>query len=211
MKYPTVFDTHAARISSAGLSASAGFSAFDTDWKRILNDGLSAFDTDSERNSTTSRENRFHFHSRTGRAASLIVLLFGITICAARANAQGGVSIWLGAGTVQEETRSVTAAAQLDIPVVPLALRPELFWVSPLEDDQSSALLLNGVFEFGLPGVSPYVIGGWGWHGLGESDIETGPSIGAGLRLGLSSFGVFGQIRHHQPLDANSVAIGVTF
>jgi hypothetical protein len=139
------------------------------------------------------------------------VLVLGITICADGSRAQAGVSFWLGAGTVQEETRSVTAAAQLDIPVVPLALRPELFWVSPLEGDQSSALLLNGVFELGVPGVSPYLIAGWGWHGLGEGDTEPGPSVGAGLRLGFSSFGLFGQIRHHQPLDANSVAIGVTF
>jgi hypothetical protein len=131
--------------------------------------------------------------------------------CTTKSFAQGGVSVWLGAGTMNEETRAATAAAQLDIPLIPLAPRPELLWVSPFESDQSSALLLNGVFDFGLPGVGPYLIAGWGWHGLGESDSDQGPSVGAGLRLGLSSFGLFGQTRHHQPLDATSVAVGVTF
>lgn len=150
---------------------------------------------------------------RTGCRSKLIACLLAaicISVSVSHVHAQG-ISVWLGAGTVNEESRIATAAAQLDLPVIPLAARPEFFWASPLESDASSALLLNGVFDFNLPGVSPYLIAGWGWHGLGESDSDQGPSVGAGLKLGFPSFGLFGQIRHHQPLDASSIAVGITF
>ena len=144
------------------------------------------------------------------RSLFIIILLLLIAVAGA-AHAQGGVSVWLGAGNLGDESHEAYGAAQLDAPLIPVAPRAELLWVSPFGGDQSAAAILSGVYELGLPGISPYLIAGWGWYGLGEVDTDQGVSVGAGIRLGPPNLGVFGQIRRHQSLDETALSVGVTF
>jgi len=99
-------------------------------------------------------------------------------------------------------------------------------------NSQIYSLTANGVLTLtGTPIVAPYLIGGFGYYndhyrvvvsgasvaaGGSTSNNNTGINGGGGIRLGIASFGLFGEIRYHyvfngpHPIELIPITFGVT-
>ncbi|MCC6317624.1 MAG: hypothetical protein IT361_08030 [Gemmatimonadaceae bacterium] len=146
-----------------------------------------------------------------------LIHVLGMLIASAGTAEAQGVSLWLGAGRPNGDSTSITlrnsevyVGLQVGLPVVPVAVRVE--GMTSLSDFGSAprSFIANAVLPLRLPGVQPYVIGGYGAYSYGEPLEVRGVNYGAGVRFGLSRTGVFGEVRRHQRLDRNVVTVGIT-
>jgi len=135
------------------------------------------------------------------------------------------------------------ALVDLGLPLVPLGFRVEGAWhqlgsksflvpdgeggaTTESEKARVIAVTLNATYAFGpQPVIKPYIIGGVGGYNVkfepsnGSSFSETrfGINLGAGLRVQLTGFSTFAEIRWHDVFTTGSsvqmlpVSVGVTF
>lgn len=129
------------------------------------------------------------------------------------------------------------ALVDLGLPLVPLGFRVEGAWhqlgtkdtpngISPSEKARVIAVTLNATYAFGpQPLIKPYIIGGVGGYNVkfepsdaaSFSETRFGINLGAGLRVQLTGFSTFAEIRWHDIFTTGSstqmlpISVGVTF
>ncbi len=135
------------------------------------------------------------------------------------------LSLWLGAArpvardSLEQGFRSLrnvdlTAALQLEAPLLPVALRADFSVASQSGGDFADGrrnAIVSAVVPLRLPVVQPYAMAGYGVYDWGRPLERRGVSYGAGVRLQLGGLGLFGQLRRHAPLDRSIGTIGVVF
>ncbi|HEX6815329.1 MAG TPA: porin family protein [Gemmatimonadaceae bacterium] len=129
------------------------------------------------------------------------------------------------------------ALVDLGLPLVPLGFRVEGTWhqlgskdtpdrISPSEKARVIAVTLNATYAFGpQPLIKPYIIGGVGGYNVeyepsglhSFSETRFGINLGAGLRVQLTGFSTFAEIRWHDIFTTGNsvqmlpISVGVTF
>lgn len=106
---------------------------------------------------------------------------------------------------------NAVAAAQVDVPLLPLAVRGDAMLVGWNSDAGPLSLSANLVLPLRLPVVTPYVIAGYGKYGVGSAQTMKGWNAGAGVRLGVGRVGVFAEARRHQVYARDAYSFGLTF
>lgn len=156
-----------------------------------------------------------HFHMRLRYVVLAAALLTG----ADQANAQG-ISLWLGAGrpvadsgALRIKNSDLYAAAQFDVPVLPVAVRVEgMLAAGGSIRTNPRSYFASAVVPLRLvPGITPYGIAGYGAYSYGKNSEERGYNWGGGVRLGVGRTGFFGEMRRHQVLNKTQATIGMTF
>lgn len=146
-----------------------------------------------------------------------IPLIAALTFLSLEAGAQNPLSLWLGAGRSVRDSGSVTlrtsdlsVGLQLDLPLLPLAFRAEGKVAGSNIIDGPRSWFANAVVPLRLPGIQPYLIGGYGVYSKGTPFEEKGLNYGAGARIGLGRLGLFGEMRRHDKLHRTTGTIGIT-
>jgi hypothetical protein len=155
---------------------------------------------------------------RTRRWLFVSMVMCALLPVAARAQSRA-ISLWLGAGrTVDKDSISFSlrnldayGAVQLDLPLFPVALRADVTFAGGDLRDGRRNVIASAVVPLRLPVIQPYAMAGYGIYDWGKSGEERGFSYGAGLRLHLGGFGLFGQLRRHETLDRSVATLGVVF
>jgi hypothetical protein len=138
------------------------------------------------------------------------------SVAAAQARA---ISLWLGVGrpvrsdSISFSLRNLDAygALQLDLPLLPVALRGDVSFAGGDFRQGRRNVIASAVLPLRLPVIQPYAMAGYGIYDWGKALEDRGISYGAGVRLQLGGFGVFGQVRRHEPIDRSIGTIGVVF
>ena len=176
--------------------------------------------------------------------AAVTSLAFAVPVSAQLASSPARFGIVGGAtfpvGNLSDFTSSgwhAGALVDLGLPLVPLGFRVEGTWhqlgskdtpngISPSEKARVLAVTLNATYAFGpQPLIKPYIIGGVGGYnvkfepsGAGSfSETRFGINLGAGLRVQLTGFSTFAEIRWHDIFTTGSsvqmlpISVGVTF
>jgi len=134
-----------------------------------------------------------------------------------RAIAQSGLTFWAGIGASAQAGKVVfnkdakQLGVQLGFPVIPLGVRAEGLLFGSGFDANAISYSINGVLQMRLPIVQPYLIIGEGRYALSKSEKVTGFNAGVGARVGIGRFGVFGEVRRHDPIGRTVSMLGVTF
>lgn len=148
-----------------------------------------------------------------------LVLATALVMSGREMQAQG-ISLWLGAGrpvadsgALRIKNADLYAAAQLEAPLLPVALRVEgmvsagnSIRTNPRSYFASAVVPLRLV-----PGITPYGIAGYGAYSYGKDREERGYNWGGGLKLGMGRTGFFGEVRRHQVLNKTQATVGMTF
>lgn len=154
------------------------------------------------------------------RLSGLVVLGMLIPAMSSPAAAQSrAISLWLGAGrpvrsdSISFSTRNLDAygAVQLDLPLLPVALRGDVTFAGADFRQGRRNVIASAVLPLRLPVIQPYAMAGYGIYDWGKAGEDRGLSYGAGVRLQLGGFGIFGQVRRHEPIDRSIGTIGVVF
>jgi hypothetical protein len=147
----------------------------------------------------------------------LRLLALALAIVAPAAHAQG-ISLWLGAGrpvsdsgALKFKTSDVYAAAQFDVPVLPLALRVEGMVAGSNIRSAPRSYFASAVFPVRLGVLTPYGIAGYGAYSYGKVQEVRGYNYGGGMRLGMGRTGFFAEVRRHEKLNKTQGTIGMTF
>ncbi|MGQ0649951.1 MAG: hypothetical protein ACT4P7_20560 [Gemmatimonadaceae bacterium] len=150
------------------------------------------------------------------RFKRVLPLLGLLTVSAGSAGAQG-VSLWLGAGrpvgdsgAVSFKTSNLYAGVQLDVPLLPIALRAEGLMTGTDFKNAPKNYMASAVVPLRLPGITPYAIAGYGAYSYGKPAEVRGYNYGAGVRFGLGRTGLFGEVRRHDKLNKTVGTIGIT-
>jgi hypothetical protein len=159
-----------------------------------------------------------HTMTRIRRYLLLAALAGMAAPLAAEAQARP-ISLWLGAGrqVVRDSSLSLWreldayGAVQLDVPLMPIALRADASIGGGDARNGTRNVSASAVLPLRLPIVQPYAMLGYGIYDWGRPLEQRGVSYGAGVRVQLGGLGVFGQLRHHRPLDRSVGTIGVVF
>lgn len=151
------------------------------------------------------------------KCSHLVVLATASCILSSDAAAQGGLSVWIGAGTSVRDSADISLrrsdlsiGLQLDVPALPLALRAEGMAATSDIFSGPRSWFVSGVLPLRLPAIQPYLVGGYGVYSSGTPLEEKGLNYGAGARLGLGRFGLYAEIRKHEPLRRTMGTIGIT-
>jgi hypothetical protein len=127
-------------------------------------------------------------------------------------NVGGGHSaVRRSAGDAGGSELNVVAAAQLDVPLLPLAVRADAMLVGWNSNAGPLSLSANLVLPLRLPVVTPYVIAGYGTYGVGSAQKMEGWNAGAGVRLGVGRVGMFAEARRHRVYARDAYSFGLTF
>jgi hypothetical protein len=128
-------------------------------------------------------------------------------------NVGGGHSAPRNGATATSTRRPLNAiaAAQLDVPLLPLAVRVDALLVGWSDDTGPLSLTGNLVLPLRLPVITPYVVAGYGHYGVGSERRREGWNAGAGVRLGVGRVGVFAEARRHQVFARDAFSFGLTF
>ena len=153
------------------------------------------------------------------RISRVLPLAVAGLLCAVSAPAGAQrVSLWLGAGRPVGDSGAVTfknstlyAGVQLDVPVLPVALRAEGMIAGSDFSNSPQNYMASAVFPLRLPAVQPYAIAGYGVYSYGKPLEVRGYNYGAGVRFGMGRTGFFGELRRHEKLSKTIGTIGVTF
>jgi hypothetical protein len=135
----------------------------------------------------------------------------------ASAGAQIGMSVWAGVGASTNDGKvtfdkdAKQLGLQVALPVIPVALRGDALLFGNDFDTDALSYNVNAVVQMRLPVVTPYGIIGQGRYATAPGQKVSGWNVGAGLRLGLGRFGVFGEVRRHDAIDRTVKMIGLTF
>jgi hypothetical protein len=148
--------------------------------------------------------------------SSVAFALAAIAIPAA-ANAQGGLTVWAGAGGTSSDgtlafgKEAKQLGVQLSLPILPVAVRGDALLFGNDFDTDALSYNVNAVVQMRLPVIAPYGIIGRGTYAVAPGQKETGWNAGAGVRLGLGRFGVFGEVRRHDVIQRTVTVVGLTF
>ena len=102
-------------------------------------------------------------------------------------------------------------AAQVDVPILPIAVRADAMLVGWNSDAGPLSLSANLVLPLRLPVVTPYAMAGYGKYGIGSAQQVKGWNAGAGVRIGVGRVGVFAEARRHKVYDRDTYSFGLTF
>lgn len=152
-------------------------------------------------------------------AVTALLALLALPALPATARAQGGLSVWLGAGrpisrdSIPRTFKNLDAygALQLDVPLLPVGLRGDVSIGSADFANGQRNATASLIFPLRLPFVQPYGMVGYGVYDWGKAREDRGVSYGAGVRVHVSRLGVFAQVRRHEPLKRTLGTIGMTF
>ncbi len=151
------------------------------------------------------------------KRSHLIVLMTASCILSGESAAQGRLSLWIGAGTSVRDSADISLkrsdlslGLQLDAPLIPLALRAEGMVATSDIFSGPRSWFLSAVLPMRLPAIQPYLVGGYGVYSSGTPLEEKGLNYGAGARLGLGRFGLYAEVRKHEPLRRTMGTIGIT-
>lgn len=133
------------------------------------------------------------------------------------ASAQRGMTVWAGAGgsspdgsmTFGRDTKQL--GIQLALPIIPVAVRADAMMFGSKFTTDAVSYNVNAVFQMRLPIVTPYGMIGTGKYAVAPNQKVSGFNVGAGARVGLGRFGVFGEVRRHDPIGRTVTLLGVTF
>jgi hypothetical protein len=78
-------------------------------------------------------------------------------------------------------------------------------------DTDALSYNVNAVVQMRLPVVQPYGVVGKGRYAQAPGNKVSGWNYGAGVRVGLGRFGVFGEVRKHDPIKRTVTMLGLTF
>lgn len=151
---------------------------------------------------------------RTRLAVAVVAL--GMMAAATAAQAQVGLSLWLGVGEASDSGASTfgveakQVGAQFSLPVLPVAVRADALLLGDGVSLDGLSYSLNVVTRMTFPLFQPYAIAGHGSYALDKDTSASGWNAGAGIRLGVLRFGVFGEIRRYFPLKRTITAFGIT-
>jgi hypothetical protein len=151
-------------------------------------------------------------------AAATCALALAVTAGEARAQRLLSFNVGGGHSAPRNDAASSTGrplnaivAAQLDVPLLPLAVRVDAMLVGWNSDTGPLSLTGNLVLPLRLPVITPYVLAGYGRYGVGSQRRREGWNAGAGVRLGAGRVGVFAEARRHQVLARDAYSFGLTF
>ena len=138
---------------------------------------------------------------------------------AAPAQGQRALSVWLGVGspishdsiTFARDQVEAYGALQLDLPLLPVALRGDVSIAGGDLRDGTRNAIASAVFPLRLPLVQPYAMVGYGTYDWGKSFENRGVSYGAGVRVQFGGLGAFVQARRHEHLDRTIATLGLVF
>lgn len=145
------------------------------------------------------------------------VLAATLALPVRQAGAQEGVTIWAGMGGASQDGSMVFGrdakqlGIQLSLPVVPVALRADALLFGSRFDAEALSYTAELVFQMRLPVVQPYGLLGRGRYSDGPTTTVRGFNYGGGARVGMGRFGVFAEMRRHDPIGRTVTLIGVTF
>jgi hypothetical protein len=148
---------------------------------------------------------------------SLLAGALALSLPVASVGAQDGITLWAGMGGASQDGSMVIGrdakqlGIQLSLPIVPIALRADaLLFGSRFDAD---ALSYTGalVLQMKLPVLQPYGLLGRGRYATGSGTAVRGNHYGAGGRVGVGRFGVFAEVRRHDPIGRTVTVVGVTF
>lgn len=148
-----------------------------------------------------------------------LVAAAALFLLGAEARAQG-ISLWLGAGrpvadsgALRIRNSDLYAAAQVEAPIIPVALRVEgMISAGNSIRTNPRAYFASAVVPLRLvPGITPYGIAGYGAYSYGRDTEMRGYNWGGGLKLGMGRTGFFGEVRRHQVLNKTQATVGMTF
>jgi hypothetical protein len=151
------------------------------------------------------------------RALIAASALFAVSQAPSSAQAQNPLSIWAGAGGSSTDGSIVFGkeakqlGAQLSLPVIPLAVRADAIMFGSTFTTDAISYNVNAVLAIRLPVIQPYGVLGQGRYVVAPDTRVKGWNYGAGLRLGLGSLGVFGEVRKHEAIGRTLTVLGVTF
>lgn len=142
-----------------------------------------------------------------------------VVLVATPARAQRAISLWIGAGspvsrdsiTFLRDQLEAYGALQLDLPMLPFALRGDVSFAGGDLRDGTRNVIASAVIPLRLPIVQPYAMVGYGAYDWGKPLEGRGVSYGAGVRVQLGGLGVFVQGRHHRHLDRTIATLGLVF
>jgi hypothetical protein len=135
----------------------------------------------------------------------------------AAAHAQGGLTIWAGAGgasddgTVTFGKDAKQLGVQLSLPVLPVAIRGDALMFGSQFDTDAISYNINAVVQMRLPVLTPYGLLGRGRYAIAPDQKEMSWNYGGGVRLGLGRLGLFGEVRRHDKIQRTVTVLGVTF
>jgi hypothetical protein len=147
----------------------------------------------------------------------LVMAVAAGTMASRPVEAQVGMSIWAGAGAATQDGSvsfgkdTKQLGVQLTLPVLPVALRGDAMLFGSAIDTDALSYNVNAVVQMRLPVVQPYGVVGKGRYAQSVGPKLSGWNYGAGVRLGLGRFGVFGEVRKHDPIKRTVTVVGLTF
>lgn len=152
------------------------------------------------------------------RAMACVVLVAAAVPAVASAQTRP-ISLWLGAGRqVAHDSVSFSlhkldayGGVQLDIPVLPLALRGDISFAGSDFSRGTRNVSASVVAPLRLPIVQPYAMLGYGIYDWGKDVEFRGINYGAGVRLQLGGLGLFAQVRRHEKIDRSIGTLGLVF
>ncbi|MFN8574313.1 MAG: hypothetical protein U0132_19840 [Gemmatimonadaceae bacterium] len=152
------------------------------------------------------------------RRLKFLVMLSALALLPLSAvRAQVGISFWAGyaqssdSGAAKLDTKGIQAAAQLALPLVPIAFRAEATqWGTSINMDHLN-VIGSGVVQLRLPLLQIYGIAGYGRFAETDSTTLKGWAAGGGVRLGQGRFGLFGEVRRFDVVARTVTTLGITF
>jgi hypothetical protein len=154
--------------------------------------------------------------NRIGRAMTVMTVAALVLWRPQVAEAQLGVSLWLGVGEASDSgvstfgTEVKQVSAHVALPLMPLSVRGDALLLGDGVSLDGLSWSLNALFRLTLPVLQPYAIAGFGRYALTKDIDESGWNAGAGTRLGFGRLGVFVEVRRHFPLERTITAFGIT-
>lgn len=145
--------------------------------------------------------------------------LLAILLCSAgtAVAADAQVSLLVGAGRpvdadgpISLKTSSIQAGIQFDVPVLPFAVRAEGMVSGDDVFNSPRSFFATAIVPIRAPVVQPYGILSYGAYSWGKSTEVRGVNYGAGIRFGVSRFGIYGEMRRHEKLNKTMATLGFT-
>lgn len=148
-----------------------------------------------------------------------IFALLGVAAPAVGGAQSRALSFWLGAGRpIAQDSMSFAlrnldayGAVQLDLPILPVAVRVDASVAGRALTGARRNVTASAIVPLRLPVIQPYAMLGYGTTDWGATTERRAISYGAGVRLQLGGFGLFGQARRYQRVDHTIGTIGLVF
>jgi hypothetical protein len=140
----------------------------------------------------------------------LSVLLGAVVSLPAHAQLTIGAGAGAGAGNRGGSAKGTHAGMflELKVPALP-GIRGDVLAVDAPRGAGRLSVALGAVMAAPIPVVTPYVLGGWGTYGIGDTS-RGGWHVGAGIRARLG-VGLYLEYRRHQRIARDLVTVGLIF